>query len=178
MSWSETVQDEMDQIRSDHGMALVQSRDDGEKAASQTGTVMYRRGHAEGWWAAVEWALTWQSINRPIPRLRASQVAQARMLDVRTHMHRTFAPSKMFARGFTDAWPRAILWLLGEQDDWGSLDPADAVIELGKGHGSIYWPLFIEDPTVTVDCPTGHRTVLDRRGICDECGLDFLRNAS
>ncbi len=79
-------------------------------------------------------------------------------------------------QGYRRAWWDALAWILHAQGEWESLTPQDAVAELVKDRGSIYWPIFQADPVISADCPGGHRTVLDKRGVCDECGLDFMRN--
>lgn len=55
---------------------------------------------------------------------------------------------------------------------WDALTDRDALEELRLGEGSLYQPLFADDPRLTVDCG-GHcnkRITIDERGICDDCG--------
>lgn len=81
-------------------------------------------------------------------------------------------------QGYRTAWWDGIAWLLHAQSEWESLAPHDAVVELGKGRGSVFWPVFQADPVISADCPGGHRTILTASGICDDCGYDFMRGVA
>lgn len=77
-----------------------------------------------------------------------------------------------FKQGHRCAWWGAIEWVLKTQAGWEDLTEAEAVGELRKGEGSIYYPLFKNDPRVWVDCPNDGRTVVGVEGICDSCGWE------
>lgn len=75
-------------------------------------------------------------------------------------------------RGFWDG----IEYVLTTLARWDSLSTGEQVTELGKGIGSIFHPLFADDPRVWGDCPQDGRVTLDRTGICDRCRFDFLKD--
>lgn len=75
-------------------------------------------------------------------------------------------------RGFWDG----ILWVLQQQSQWESLSEAEAIEELRKGLGSIYHPLFADDPKVWVDCPRDGRVTVTKEGTCDRCLFDFSQD--
>lgn len=83
----------------------------------------------------------------------------------------------LWQKGYTSGWWDAVEWLRHEQMQWESLTAGESIIELRKGPGSIYFPLFSEDPAINADCPGmgGHRTVVDAEGVCPECAYDFER---
>jgi hypothetical protein len=72
-------------------------------------------------------------------------------------------------RGFWDA----VEWVLAQQLEWDNLTEGEAILELRKGQGSIYWPLFREDPRIWVDCPRDGRVTVSKEGTCDRCLFDF-----
>ena len=74
-------------------------------------------------------------------------------------------------RGFWDG----ALYVLQTQAMWDSLTEAEAITELRKGTGSIYYPLFHDDPRVWVDCPRDGRVTVDKTGLCDHCLYDFAK---
>lgn len=65
--------------------------------------------------------------------------------------------------------------VLEAQARWEALTEAEAIAELGKGPGSIYHPLFADDPRIWADCPRDGRTTVGPEGLCDHCLYDFTR---
>jgi hypothetical protein len=80
-----------------------------------------------------------------------------------------------FKQGYRHGWWDAVEWLLNQQARWNDITEHEAILELGKGSGSVYWPLFADDQHIIVDCPTDGRVSIDKTGICDSCGFDFAR---
>lgn len=81
-----------------------------------------------------------------------------------------------FKQGYRKAWWDAIEWLLNAQSRWEDITEAEAILELRKGSGSIYWPLFQDDARVRVDCPRDGMVTVDQSGICDSCLYDFSKD--
>ena len=79
-----------------------------------------------------------------------------------------------YKQGYRVAWWDAVAWLLRTQNGFDQLTSEEALLELRKGEGSIYWPLLRDDPRISLDCPGGHRTVVGIEGICDECGREVI----
>ena len=75
-------------------------------------------------------------------------------------------------QGHREGWWAAVEWLLHAQTGWEAATEYEAILELRKGSGSIYYPLFYTDPTVWIQCPEDGRTVVDREGLCRECGWE------
>ena len=80
-----------------------------------------------------------------------------------------------FRQGHRTAWWQAVQWVLTQQLMWDDLTESEAIHELRKGSGSIYYPLFSADPKITADCPRDGRTVVDATGICDHCFYEFAK---
>lgn len=78
-------------------------------------------------------------------------------------------------QGYRAGWWDAVTWVLETQAGWEGLTEAEAILELGKGAGSVYWPLFRDDPRIFADCPRDGRITVSAEGTCDRCLFDFLR---
>ena len=88
----------------------------------------------------------------------------------RNHLNR-LGGTTMWTRGYRSAWWDAIDWVLDMQMRFDELTVAEAVAELGKRDGSIYWPLKALDPCFSATCDRCRTDQLfDKRGICDGCG--------
>ncbi|WP_308491059.1 hypothetical protein [Microbacterium terrisoli] len=101
-----------------------------------------------------------------------------RMLRLAHESMKAWADSVMYDRGFSRGWGEAVAWYRRQLLEWESLTVDEAIRELGKGEGSLWWPIFGEDPVFWVDCPGGHKCLVDARGLCDSCGFDFLAKGS
>lgn len=92
------------------------------------------------------------------------------------HQPRNLGGTFMYDRGYMRGFWDAVGWLLHMQGEYESLTTGEALAELRKGRGSIYWPLKADDPTFWADCPGCEvRVLVDARGLCDACGFDFGR---
>jgi hypothetical protein len=80
-----------------------------------------------------------------------------------------------YKQGHRRGWLDGILWVLQQQSQWETLTEGEAIAELRKGNGSIYYPLFASDPKVFADCPRDGRTPVDATGICDHCLYEFAK---
>jgi len=79
--------------------------------------------------------------------------------------------SVMWSRGWRAAVETIVPLLIHEQSRWGDLTEQEALTELRKGTGSIWWPVFRNDPTIQADCPPcGRPVVVGVEGICQHCG--------
>src|SRR6188768_958712 len=58
-----------------------------------------------------------------------------------------------FKQGYRTAWWDAIEWVLNQQARWSDITEHEALRELAKGSGSIYFPFFADDPKLRVECP-------------------------
>lgn len=76
-------------------------------------------------------------------------------------------------QGFRAGWWGAVEWVLAAQAGWDALTEAEAIEELRAGPGSIYFPLFRDDPTIWADCPNDGRVTITQEGTCDRCLFDF-----
>lgn len=76
-------------------------------------------------------------------------------------------------QGHRVAWWQAVEWVLQTQLGWDALTEAEAITELRKGTGSLFYPLFSTDPRIWVDCPRDGRITVSKEGTCDRCLLDF-----
>ena len=81
--------------------------------------------------------------------------------------------AESFKQGHRTAWWQAVEYVLTRQTQWGELTESEAITELRKGRGSIFFPLFESDPRVWVSCPRDGRVTVDSTGICDRCLYDF-----
>jgi hypothetical protein len=72
-------------------------------------------------------------------------------------------------RGFWDG----VLYVLQQQALWDSLTEGEAIEELRKGQGSLFWPLFRDDPRIFCDCPNHGRVAVGPEGTCDGCLFNF-----
>lgn len=71
------------------------------------------------------------------------------------------------------AFLAGVRWVIATQQRWDDLTEPEAIHELRQGQDSVFWPLFMADQRVWVDCPRDGRTVVDASGICDHCLYDF-----
>lgn len=78
-----------------------------------------------------------------------------------------------YRQGHRTGWWQAVEWVLQTQLGWDSLTEGEAIEELRKGQGSVFWPLFREDPRVICDCPNHGRVAIGPEGTCDGCLFDF-----
>jgi hypothetical protein len=78
-----------------------------------------------------------------------------------------------YKQGHRRGWWDAVEWVLAQQLEWDNLTEAEAIHELRKGQGSIYFPLFREDPRIFCDCPNHGRVAVGPEGTCDGCLFDF-----
>lgn len=81
--------------------------------------------------------------------------------------------AESFKQGHRTGWWQAVEYVLTLQTMWDELTEGDAILELRKGRGSIYYPLFREDARVWVDCPRDGRVTVTESGICDRCLYNF-----
>ncbi|MDR7189744.1 hypothetical protein J2Y46_002570 [Microbacterium sp. BE35] len=84
--------------------------------------------------------------------------------------------AESFKQGHRAGWWAAVTYILTRQAEWDELTESEAIRELRKGHGSIYFPLFKDDPRVWADCPRDGRVVVTESGICDGCLYDFTKD--
>ncbi len=69
---------------------------------------------------------------------------------------------------------RAVRWVLEKQLAVGDLTQGELLAELRKESGAVFWPLWVEDPKVPVECPRCDRRVLiDKEGLCPDCAYEF-----
>ena len=79
-----------------------------------------------------------------------------------------------FRQGHRTGWWAGVEHVLTLQSGMDALAASDALAELRKGPGSIYWPLLEADPRFWVDCPRcDARQVIDAGGLCPVCAHDF-----
>lgn len=80
----------------------------------------------------------------------------------------------MYDRGFWAGAQAAIQYMYEQLvDGWESMPAHEAVEELRKGDGSLFYPLFADDPAIWADCPTDGRVTVTVEGFCDSCGFPF-----
>ena len=123
--------------------------------------------------------MTWDAMvteEQAMNQVRADHgQAAARTL---TALHRkmsTLGGFVMLDRGFLQGWWAGIAWVLHMQNhEYDNLTATEAITELRKGEGSIYWPIKKDDPRLWVDCPEGHRTLVGVEAICDEHGIEVI----
>lgn len=89
------------------------------------------------------------------------------------HQPRNLGGTFMYDRGYMRGFWDAVGWLLHMQSEYESLTTGEALAELRKGRGSIYWPLKADDPTIWADCPRDGRVTVGVEGYCDSCGFPF-----
>jgi hypothetical protein len=77
-----------------------------------------------------------------------------------------------YKQGHRRGWWDAVEWVLQTQLGWDSLTEGEAIEELRKGQGSLFWPLFRDDPRVRIDCPRDGLVVVGIEGYCDRCGYE------
>ena len=75
-------------------------------------------------------------------------------------------------QGHRTGWWQGVEWVLNAQTGWDGLTEYEAITELRKGSGSIYWPLFREDPVLVIECPEDGRVTIGVQGFCDACGWE------
>ena len=80
-----------------------------------------------------------------------------------------------WGQGARAGWWAGIQHVLTLQHDWDGLPQDDAIRELGKGEGSIYYPLFSDNPKFWGDCGRCHnRILITAEGICPDCGHELV----
>lgn len=79
-----------------------------------------------------------------------------------------------FTQGYRVGWWDAVFWVLRTQAAYDDLTADEAIAELRKGEASIYYPIKMDDPRLWIDCPGGHKTLVDAQGICDACGREVI----
>ena len=100
--------------------------------------------------------------------------AEARMETLHRRQNGEAFHSVMWERGYRKGWWAAVAWVLEQQHRFDALDASEALAEIRKGPGSIYWPIKSGDPTFHADCPTcGHPTLIDTEGLCRDCGWEL-----
>ncbi|MGW9587464.1 hypothetical protein [Microbacterium sp. NPDC055455] len=77
-----------------------------------------------------------------------------------------------YKQGHRRGWWDAIEWVLAQQLEWDNLTETEAIEELRKGQGSVFWPLFRDDPTVRIDCERDGPVVVTAEGYCPHCGWE------
>lgn len=89
-------------------------------------------------------------------------------------------PLTSMGKSQEEAFLYGIRTVLQVQAEWGSYPTVEAIWELRRGEASIFYPLFKEDPTIWVECPSdrvhvaGARVTTDYRGECSDCGYDLV----
>jgi hypothetical protein len=78
-----------------------------------------------------------------------------------------------FKQGYRTAWWQAIEWVLNQQARWGDITEHEAILELRKGSGSVYFPFFADDPHIILDCPNCGRVSVGVEGYCDQCTYEW-----
>ena len=93
---------------------------------------------------------------------------------LRNH-HRPSGGYVLYDRRTRDAIHEGIQYVLTLQHDWDGLPQDDAIRELGKSEGSIYYPLFSDNPKFWGDCGRCHnRILITAEGICPDCGHELV----
>ena len=78
-----------------------------------------------------------------------------------------------YRQGHRAGFWRAVEWLRHELLKVDDLTVAEYVTELRKGPGSVFWPLWQDDPKFGATCEQcGHLIVLDKEGLCPDCGWE------
>lgn len=80
--------------------------------------------------------------------------------------------AESFKQGHRVAWWQAVEYVLTRQAEWDTLTEGEAIAELRKGRGSIFFPLFEPDPRVWISCPRDGRVTVGAEGYCDGCGYE------
>lgn len=89
-------------------------------------------------------------------------------------------PLTSMGRSQREAYLQGIRDVLQAQLGWDTNPAPDSIWELRRGEASIFYPLFKEDPTIWVECPSGRvhnpgaRVTTDYRGECGTCGYDLV----
>lgn len=87
----------------------------------------------------------------------------------------------MINRALRFAWRNAIAYVLRRQAGWHTdLTDRERIIELRKGPGSIYHPIFDDgtgEPTIWADCIACGRAVTDKTGRCHTCDLNLMEKS-
>lgn len=92
------------------------------------------------------------------------------------HAETHTAPNRhtvMWRDGHRTGFKAALLYAYNTLLMWDSLTEGEAITELRKGTGSLFYPLFKDDPRVWVDCPRDGRVTVSKEGTCDRCLFDF-----
>ena len=111
-----------------------------------------------------------------VDRIRADhQPALTRMAD---HAWKTYGLHR-YAVSYKQAYLRAqrdtIGWIMRMlTDGFDNLTAPEVIRELRKGDQSLYWPLFIDDPTAWLLCDRcrTHQLFTDS-GVCPHCGTEM-----
>ena len=77
-----------------------------------------------------------------------------------------------YKRGYRQAQADTIAWVMGKlTDGFDDLTGPEVIRELRKGDQSLYWPLFIDDPTAWLLCDHCRtRQLFTVEGVCPHCG--------
>lgn len=105
--------------------------------------------------------------DRYVTRRQAGQIAGLR-------------PLTSMGRAQREAYLQGIRDVLTLQAGWDTNPAPESIWELRRGEASIFYPLFKEDPTIWVECPSGRvhnpgaRVTTDYRGECSDCAYDLV----
>ncbi len=81
-------------------------------------------------------------------------------------------PLMSYSTAQYDAYLAGVRWAKDTMRAWDGLDTVDAVNELRLGRGSIFHPVFANDPRFWPECPRCDMRTLTTVNGCTECGHD------
>ena len=114
------------------------------------------------------------------PDTRPSHMFKAYKTARQAGLIRGLRPLTSMGKSQEEAFLYGIRTVLDIQAQWHSFPTVEAIWELRRGEQSIFYPLFREDPTIWVECPSGRvhnpgmRVVSDHTGECGICGYDLV----
>ena len=98
-----------------------------------------------------------------------------RLEDHAWHKYGIHRYGQSYKRGYRQAQADTIVWVMRMlTDGFDNLTAPEVIREMRKGDQSLYWPLFIDDPTVWLLCDRcrTHQLFTDS-GVCPHCGTEM-----
>lgn len=129
-----------------------------------------------GW----ESAMVDEAIRYGDPDTRPTHMFKAYKTARQAGLIKGLRPLTSIGKSQEEAFLHGIRTVLEVQGTWDSYPTVEAIWELRRGEASIFYPLFKDNPTIWVNCPSGRvhipgmRVITDQRGECSECGFDLV----
>lgn len=89
-------------------------------------------------------------------------------------------PLTSYTKAQEEAFEAGARAVIAAQLGWDTNPAPECVWELRRGEASIFYPLFKDNPSIWVNCPSGRvhlpgmRVITDQRGECSDCGYDLV----